>query len=203
MYIYILIDIQFYMIPPNLILRHKRSKLRNDNEIIVDVTKNGTQFAGLSPFNVGPVSMCGGISCNVVENAWQYSKVYPQFVDDNGDPTAEYFKWANNGFSSHKGKRYPLGKNQTKPLYSWWNNKKLGYIEARKQIYIPLYTHAVRNSPEWPQLMKLYQECIESNKILVLLDYDIPKRDILQSIDDDSKPMGHSTVLALMLLNLI
>jgi len=33
-----------------------------------------------------------------------------------------------------------------KPEYAWLNGKKLGYIESRKQIYIPLYSEAVQNA---------------------------------------------------------
>jgi hypothetical protein len=42
----------------------------------VDTTSKGS-FKDLSPFYLGPF-VAGGLQCNIFENLWQYSKLYPQ-----------------------------------------------------------------------------------------------------------------------------
>ncbi len=57
----------------------------------VNITSRSTGWSRkLSPFFLGPV-MINDRKCMNVENAWQFSKVYPDHIDSNGDPTEEYF----------------------------------------------------------------------------------------------------------------
>ena len=42
------------------------------------------------------------------------------------------------------------------PLYSLWDGQKLGYVDARKQIYIPLYSGAVINTPAFTKLKEVF-----------------------------------------------
>jgi hypothetical protein len=92
---------------------------------------------GLSPFYLGPIKLYGDYVALNMENAWQFSKVYKQHME-NGEPTEDYFDWAVDGWNDPKAQRYPMGKG-ARPEYSWWDGKKLPYIEARKQIYVPLW----------------------------------------------------------------
>lgn len=155
-----------------------------------------------SPFILGPVSLYPGAvtpKALNVENAWQFAKVYACHVDDNGDPTDEYFKWAKKGWLDRRAHRYPMGKGAI-PEYSWWNGKKLGYIEARKRIYFPLYARAVVNTKAY----SLLKEGYESGKQIVLWDYDgydhlsmgMTLKDVL---NNPNRPMGHAFVLAALI----
>lgn len=159
----------------------------------------GRQF---SPFILGPVNLYAGAvvprALNV-ENAWQFSKVYKCHTDDNGDPTDEYFEWAKKGWNDTRAHRYPMGKGAI-PEYSWWDGKKLGYIEARKRIYFSLYAGAVSKTKSF----KLLKEGYEAGKAITLWDYDgynyldldMTLKDV---INDPSRPMGHAFVLAALI----
>lgn len=125
----------------------------------------------LSPFFLGPVPLYDGLVAKNVENAWQYSKVpplegqcwscdgltltrrthvsvvqvYKQHTDPvTGEPTAEYWAWAKEGWANPKPVRFPMGRG-AKPEYSYWEGKKYGYVAARKKIYCPLYASLVRS----------------------------------------------------------
>lgn len=60
--------------------------------------------------------------------------------------------------------RFPRGRG-AKPLYSYWNGKKMSYIEARHQIYAPLYSNAVEKTIAY--LFHLYYGFL----LLLLFDY--------------------------------
>ena len=78
----------------------------------------------LSPFYLGPCQLYEGYRSEKLENAWQYSKLYSQHVDTNGKPTAEYFKWAKEGWTAWKAERYPFGKSVDSKLH-WWDGHML------------------------------------------------------------------------------
>jgi hypothetical protein len=153
---------------------------------------------GLSPFFLGPVPLYDGHVSRNVENAWQYAKVYEDH-DDNGQPTDEYFEWAKKGWRNPRAVRYPMGKG-AKPEYSWWDGAALGYVAARKKIYVPLYSKAVLHSAAFERLLDIYQEHGE----LVLWDFDgydhralgMDLKDVLNFPD---RSMGHAFVLMMLL----
>ena len=95
--------------------------------------------------------------------------------------------------------RYPMGKGRI-PEYSYWKEQKLGYIEARKKIYIPLYKKAVENTKEYTFLKSLYKK----EGILNLWDYDgydylalnMTYKDVIKC---HTRKMGHAFVLAMVL----
>lgn len=164
-----------------------------------DTTSRSTSFArNLSPMLVDPFDS-NGVRCYTVENGWQYSKVYPQHVDEHKEPTTAYFEWRNAGYNNRRGVRYPMGKGAA-PLYSWWYGKKLDYISARKKIYIPLYRDAVRKTVAYRKLEEQYKKLHN----IVLLDFDAyDHRKLGMSWHDvincREKKMGHAFVLAMML----
>ena len=151
----------------------------------------------LSPFFLGPVDLYDGYVAQNVENGWQHSKCYPKHVDSEGNPTPEYWEWAKAGWANEWAERYPMGKG-AKPLFSLWRGQKLGYIEARKQIYIPLYSKAVAGTAAFGTLCKLY----ESSENLVIRDFDAyPHRPqtLNDVLNNPNKKMGHGFVLAMLL----
>lgn len=174
-----------------------------DDAIVIDTTSRSKNWSvGLSPFLCGPIGLYGNYAAWNVENGWQYSKTYLQHADDKGDPTQEYFKWAEAGWKSKKAVRYPMGRG-AKPLYSYWDGKKLGYVEARKQIYIPLYSKAVKRTDAFKRLKDLYLH-MNSNDILYLKDFDSHSLDpgtfdYWDLWNNDKIKVGHGYVLAMLL----
>jgi hypothetical protein len=155
----------------------------------------------LSPFSLGPCPLYGGYTATNVENAWQYCKVYKQHLDSQGNLTEDYWAWARNGWSDSTPRRYPMGRG-AKPEYSLWKGQKLGYIDARKQIYAPLFAEAVLKTKGWQKLLGLY----ETREIVVLRDYDGYRHDLTlrpMSLSDvlncPNKIMGHAFVLKMLL----
>lgn len=188
------------------IVSYKESPMYSRDENFVNTTSRSDNWGiGLSPFLNGPCPLYDGAPCTEaknVENAWQYSKVYKNYVDYYGNPTEEYFKWAKIGFLTQKGIRYPMGKG-AKPLYSFWNGEKLGYIEARKKIYIPVYSATVGKSEAFQKLISFYKEKRE----ITLWDFDGYDHDALgisldEVINNPNMTMGHAFVLKKMLLDI-
>lgn len=169
------------------------------NATVVDTTSRSTNWSrDLSPFYLGPIDLYDEFVAENVENAWQFSKVYSAHVDQNNDPTDAYWKWARSGWSDHYAHRYPMEHGMI-PLYSYWNGKKLSYIEARKQIYIPLYARAVSRTAAFERL-----KTIAADGEVYLRDFDgYRHKDLMMSYQDviecESRKMGHAFVLAMML----
>jgi hypothetical protein len=176
-----------------------KDPLPNDSVLIYVVSSASDWSKWLSPFYVGPCELYGGYKSRNVENGWQYSKVYSCHVDNNGDPTKHYFDWAADGWASKRAQRYPMGKN-VKPLYSLWEGKKLGYIDARKEIYVKLYSEAVVKTNAYKKLKNLYRK----EKDIHLFDFDGYNNDKLgmtydDVLNDGTRKMGHAFVLARLL----
>lgn len=168
--------------------------------VISTVSRSSTWSKGLSPFLLGPCKLYGDHISENMENAWQYSKVYSQFLTFGGkDVDASYWKWAKAGWAKKSADRYPMGKG-IKPEFSLWDGKHLTYVEARSKIYIPVYRYVVRRTDAYKQLVKIYNEVDD----LVLLDFDAYDHASLgytfdDVINDPNKKMGHAFVLAMML----
>lgn len=175
-----------------------------ENAISVNTTSKSDHWSrDLSPFFLGPVDLYCGLTSKNMENGWQFAKVYPEHVDKNGDPAQDYWLWATKGWEDSFAYRYPMGKGR-KPLYSLWNKEKLGYIEARKQIYMPLYAKAVVKTKGFARLKEIYQ----GEKDVYLRDYDGYNHKKLEMsyqdvINCESRKMGHAFVLAMILENYI
>ncbi len=155
--------------------------------------------SGLSPFKLGPIALYGSYTARIFENAWQFAKLYAEHADTNGEPNSHYWTWAQNGWNSNTAFRYPAGKGR-KPVCSLWNGRRLNYIEARKQIYIPLYQEAVKRTSAYQTLERLYLE----RGRLTLFDFDgYDHRQLGMSLKDvincPTRICGHAFVLAMML----
>lgn len=171
-----------------------------DTAVAVNTTSRSTNWSrGLSPFFVGPCKLYNDYEAKNVENAWQFCKVYKEHLDAAGNPSDKYFEWAKKGWQDTFAHRYPMGRGAI-PEYSWWDGKKLSYIEARKQIYIPLYANTVKNTEAFAELKELSQ----SNVDMWLQDFDgFNFRKLNMSYDDvincESRKMSHAFVLAMLL----
>ena len=162
---------------------------------------NADWSRGLSPFTLGPIALYGSHTARVFENAWQFAKLYPEHADANGLPTHQYWTWAQNGWKSTTAFRYPLRKGR-KPLCSLWNGRRLDYIAARQQIYIPLYQNTVKQTNAYRTLEHLYL----AQGHLTLFDFDgYDHRKLGMSLKDvincPTRICGHAFVLAIMLIH--
>lgn len=171
---------------------------------VVNTTSHSTNWSrSLSPFFCGPIDLYQGYTSVNIENAWQYSKVYGYYLEDDDSVGERYFKWAKEGWLKTKADRYPMGRD-AKPLYSYWNGEKLDYVTARHKIYIPLYSSAVKKTNAFSVLQKEYEKCERNNQTLYLQDFDAHnlKRSLFEYEDlwNNSKiKVGHAYVLAMLL----
>lgn len=172
-------------------------------ELVVNTTSRSTESwsKGLSPFFLGPIPLYEGAprsTALVMENAWQFSKVYPRHVGADGNPTQDYFEWARAGWADPRAVRYPMGKG-AKPAFSWWGGEALPYVQARLRVYVPLYGRAVSKTPAFARLLTLCRE----NGGVTLWDFDgydhlklgLTVKEVLHS----ERKCGHAFVLAALL----
>lgn len=169
-----------------------------EGSIVINTTSRSDNWSkSLSPFFLGPVKLYGEYKSINVENGWQYSKVYEYYLDD-GEPGERYFEWAKAGWNNTKAVRYPMGKGAV-PEYSYWDGKKLSYVDARKQIYIPLYSNAVKETHAFSKLKQVYK----SNESIYLVDFDahnlIADVNFMELFENPNIKVGHAYVLAMML----
>lgn len=164
----------------------------------VDCTSKGDEFKGLSPFSFHNVNYFD-IQAKNVENSWQYSKVYKEH-DTNGQPNANWYKWRQRGFESEYAHRYPMGKG-VKPLYSYFNDKKYSYVEARKELYFPLYIDFCLQNEVYFKLKDLF----DSGKSIAIVDFDVyllHNKSLIDAVNDPNKKAGHGFVLYHLLTGL-
>jgi hypothetical protein len=172
-----------------------------DKAVIVNTTSAADKDwqTDLSPFYLGPCNLYGDHKARRMENAWQYTKLYACLARPDGSPSEDYWRWAKVGWEDSIARRYPMGKG-AKPQCAIWEGERLGYIDARKRIYAPLYAEAVTRTKGWQHLKEIY----ENEKVLVLRDYDGYEYDkkgmtLSQVLNLPSKKMGHAFVLAMLL----
>jgi len=174
--------------------------------LCVNTTSSVGQFRELSPFVLGPIQVSAqGIYSENFENLWQFSKVYPEHTDIEGNPLPCWYQWQDKGFADKRARRYPMGKGRI-PLYSYWGGQKLGYIDARKQIYATLYGKCILQTRAFKRLLDLYGELLEQGSNLILLDYDAYDHrklgmSLVDVINEPNRKMGHAFVLMMLLTN--
>lgn len=179
-----------------------------DDAVIINTTSRSNNWSsGLSPFFLGPVKLYGNYISKNVENAWQYSKVYEYYLQDDGTVGDRYFNWAQEGWNKVKADRYPMGKGVL-PLFSYWDGDQLSYTEARKKIYIPLYSGIVRQSAAFTKLKEIYSDCLKNNQSLYLVDFDAHNLaagtfNYWDLWNNPKIKVGHAYVLAMMLEGLL
>jgi hypothetical protein len=182
--------------------RDLRKVLVDDSYEIIDTTSHSkTWSVDLSPFYLGPVHLYQDRFAHNVENAWQYSKVYNEHLNSSGTPNEAWFKFATDGFLKQRASRYPMGKGAI-PKFSYWNGKRLSYVEARKQIYIPIYAKSVVGTEAFYRLQRAFKK-----NDLALFDFDgyltepfIDLRQFNGIVNNPKMKMGHGFVLAMLLI---
>jgi|2_EtaG_2_1085320.scaffolds.fasta_scaffold04254_8 hypothetical protein len=170
--------------------------------VLADIYKAKDNWeTDLSPFHLGPCPLYGTHTAQRMENAWQFCKVYKRHTDAQGHPTADYWKWAKGGWNDDKPHRFPMGRG-ARPEHSLWDGRYLGYIDARKVIYAPVYAEAVMKTKGWAKLVELYN----TKDTIVLRDFDGYRHDtdmmtLTEVLNCPTKIMGHAFVLKMLLTN--
>lgn len=171
-----------------IIIESKRKKpatilKKCPDAILADVTSGaGNGLVKLSPFYPHggiPVPFSEGYTATCVEAIWQGLKV---FECSDVDTTL----FTNNTMKGLKRTVRRFGK----PLghRKGVNGEELlGYIEARKQIYIPTYKWVLENKVA--DIIERLREASKT-KTIVLLDYDTNA-----DVEDAKKPLSHASLI--------
>ncbi len=172
-----------------IIIESKRKRKVNilkkyPNAIMADVTSGAKGgLVKLSPFYPHggiPVPFSEGYTATCVEAIWQGLKVF-----EGADVDVEMFQ--NDTMKNIKRTVRRFGK----PLghRKGVNGKELlGYIEARKQIYIPTYRWVLEHKVA--HIIERLRAASNEGKTIVLLDYDTNA-----DVEDGKKPLSHASLI--------
>lgn len=171
-----------------IIIESKRKKpetilKKYPNAILADVTSGAKDgLVKLSPFYPHggiPVPFSEGYTATCVESIWQGLKVFESCDVDTslfGNDTMKGLKRTVRKYGKPLGHR--KGVNGT---------ELLGYIEARKLIYIPAYRWVLENKVA--HIIERLREASKTKNI-VLLDYDTNA-----DVEDARKPLSHASLI--------
>ena len=171
-----------------IIIESKRKKpatiyKKYPDAILADVTSQAdTRLRELSPFypHYGiPVPFSDGYTATCVEAIWQGLKVF-----ESCDVDVQMFQNDTMKNIKRTVRRFgkPLG--HRKGVHG---TELLGYIEARKQIYIPTYKWVLENKVAW--IIEKLREASKT-KTIVLLDYDTNA-----DVENARKPLSHASLI--------
>ena len=171
-----------------IVIQNKRKKPENilkayPGAIICDVTSQAKDgLVKLSPFYPHggiPVPFSEGWTATCVEAIWQGLKVF-----DSADVDTEMFKNDTMKNIKRTVRRFgkPLGHRKGVN-----GTELLGYIDARKQIYIPTFRWVLENKVA--DIISRMKEAAKT-KTIVLLDYDTNS-----DVDNPAKPLSHAYLI--------
>lgn len=137
-------------------------------------------------------------------------------VDKDGNPNSNWYAWHEALVNHDLPVRRPNGK--AIPLYSFWEGKKLGIVEARKQIYISYLKQLYRAHPVYQKLLAKVRE----GKNVMIIEPDGPYLDAYpeglevdlstlynlievtnyakEGYPEKYRPYGHGNVISMCLL---
>ncbi len=172
-----------------IIIESKRKKAatilkRYPDAILADVTSGAKDgLVKLSPFYPHggiPVPFSEGYTATCVEAIWQGLKVFEGSDVDISlfqNDTMKGLKRTVRRFGKPLGHRKGVN-----------GEELLGYIEARKQIYIPTYKWVLENKVA--NIIERLRAASDSGKTIVLLDYDTNA-----DVEDAKKPLSHASLI--------
>lgn len=171
-----------------IIIETKRKKPENilkryPGAILADVTSKAKDgLVKLSPFYPHggiPVPFSEGYTATCVEAIWQGLKVFEHYDVD----TSLFYNNTMKGLK-RTVRKYGVPLGHRKGVHG---TELLGYIEARKQIYIPTYRWVLENKVHniIEQLRKA-----SKTKTIVLLDYDTNA-----DVENPRKPLSHASLI--------
>lgn len=172
-----------------IVIESKRKKpatilKKYPNAILADVTSQAnTRLKELSPFYPHydiPVPFSDGYTAACVEAIWQGLKVF-----ESSDVDVEMFKNDTMKNIKRTVRRFgrPLGHRKGVN-----GTELLGYIEARKQIYIPTYKWVLENKVT--SIIERLRTASNEGKTIILLDYDTNA-----DVENAKKPLSHASLI--------
>ena len=172
---------------PMIVIESKKKTLESlkaqyPDAMIIDVTsKSQDEFVKFSPFypNGGiPVPFTDDIAVSV-EGIWQGLKVF-----EDADVDTSFFSKRDMKNLKRTVRKYGPCLGHRKGVHG---EELLGYIEARKLIYLPSYKWVLEN-----KLKKLVTaiRIISKNKPVVLLDYNTNP-----DVNNSKKPLSHASLI--------
>lgn len=167
----------------------------------MDVTsRSSTWGRHFSPFNLGPVELYDGYVAKNIENAFQFSRVYPEYSTVDLMPSNHYWEWAEAGWNNPKPIKYPMGV-WNKHLYHWWNGKKINGVEAQNQIFLPLYKKAVVKTAAFEKLKYFHKNSVKDIYLIDFEGYDhrFLEKTWDQVVNDPDRPVGQAFALCMIL----
>ena len=173
---------------PMIFIESKRKKLEDieaqyPDAMIIDVTSHSQdEFVKFSPFypNGGiPVPFTDGLVAVSVEGIWQGLKVF-----EDADIDTSLFSKRDMKNMKRTVTKYGRCLGHRKGVHG---EELLGYIEARKLIYLPCYKWVLEN-----KLQKLVTavRIISKNKPVVLLDYNTNP-----DVNNPKKALSHASLI--------
>lgn len=172
-----------------IIIESKRKKpatilKKYPDAILADVTSSAKDgLVKLSPFYPHggiPVPFSEGYTATCVEAIWQGLKVFESCDVDTTLFSNDTMKGLKRTVRKY-GK--PLG--HRKGVHG---KELLGYIEARKQIYIPTYKWVLENKVAW--IIDKLRNASNRGETIVLLDYDTNA-----DVENAKKPLSHASLI--------
>ena len=172
-----------------IIIESKRKKpttilKKYPDAILADVTSGAKDgLVKLSPFYPHggiPVPFSEGYTATCVEAVWQGLKVFEGSDVDVSlfqNDTMKGLKRTVRRFGNPLGHRKGVN-----------GEELLGYIEARKQIYIPTYKWVLENKVAY--IIERMKKASDEGKIIVLLDYDTN-----EDVENAQKPLSHASLI--------
>jgi len=172
-----------------IIIESKRKKSatllkKYPDAILADVTSGAKDgLRKLSPFypHYGiPVPFSEGYTATCVEAVWQGLKVFEGYDVDTSlfqNDTMKGLKRTVRRFGKPLGHRKGVN-----------GEELLGYIEARKQIYIPIYKWVLENKVA--DIIERLRAASNSGKTIILLDYDTNA-----DVENAKKPLSHASLI--------
>ncbi len=166
-----------------IVVKNKRCKRENilmeyPDAVIFDVTSKGDmkQMSPFYPHGHIPVPGVKGVYSASVEGIWQGLKV---FEGESIDRAC----FANTTMRNLKRTCRTHGR----CLGHMYDGELMGYIEARKKIYIPSYFYMLEHC--CAKTVEMLRK-VSAERTVVLLDYDTN-----EDIDDGSKPLSHAGLI--------
>ena len=172
-----------------ILIESKRRKAANilkeyPDAILADVTSHAMDdLIKLSPFYPHggiPVPFSEGYTAMCVEAIWQGLKVF-----ESADVDVEMFRNGTMKNIKRTVRRFgkPLGHRKGVN-----GTELLGYIEARKQIYIPTYRWVLENRVA--SIIERLKRASGEGKTIVLLDYDTNA-----DVENGKTPLSHASLI--------
>lgn len=172
-----------------IIVESKRKKpatilKKYPDAILADVTSGAKDgLRKLSPFYPHggiPVPFSEGYTATCVEAIWQGLKVFEGADVDTSlfqNDTMKGLKRTVRRFGKPLGHRKGVN-----------GIELLGYIEARKLIYIPTYKWVLENKVAY--IIERMKNASDEGKTIVLLDYDTN-----EDVENGQKPLSHASLI--------